>query len=407
MKRMKYQNIIFLLVIFLNLSHLQSQWSDISISPLLNVTSVDFLDNGSIFVVQDNTIFKSSNEGESWIFNYSGVSGSSLEYLETYGTILIAVGKDFLNNKSVILRSADGGDNWASIPIDSDSYLKTIELVDDSSFFIAGSDGRIFKSIDLGNTWIEKNSNTSTNIQSLSFINANTGFAVGGTSSESLILKTIDGGENWIEKNIDMDNNLQSIHMISEFLGYTVGWNGLVAKTLDCGENWNFQNSINMNGNLDIKFLNTNTEIGFIVGGEFDRSSIQKTTDGGENWEEVGPELDNGLIRLNITSDDYVYAVGRFGLILKSTNPTSIVLNKDYDSKINLYPNPTFGVLNINCYSAIDFILIKDSFGRVVSYNEGVNSDIATLDLSSYFSGIYFVTFFFNGKSITKKIIKK
>ena len=75
--------------------------------------------------------------------------------------------------------------------------------------------------------------------------------------------------------------------------------------------------------------------------------------------------------------------------------------------KINIYPNPTDGLLYINVSnSIINDIVVTDISGQVY-INETVNTDQTEIDLSSYPKGIYLVNIVTENDSYTKKIVLK
>ena len=76
-------------------------------------------------------------------------------------------------------------------------------------------------------------------IRDVFFIDENIGWAVGGINTwDRLILSTSDGGNNWTPKESGITINLYSIAMYSRDTAYCVGGNAAVLKTIDGGENW-------------------------------------------------------------------------------------------------------------------------------------------------------------------------
>jgi hypothetical protein len=83
------------------------------------------------------------------------------------------------------------------------------------------------KTTDGGANWIDKQSGTMLQLNSIFFLNANKGYVVteGGD-----ILKTVDGGQSWTNDSSGTYNWLSSIFFTDSTTGYAVGYNGTILK---------------------------------------------------------------------------------------------------------------------------------------------------------------------------------
>ena len=81
------------------------------------------------------------------------------------------------------------------------------------------------------------------------------------------------------------------------------------------------------------------------------------------------------------------------------------ILDNTTEVELTLYPNPTQDILHISTSQSIQQIEVYSLTGELISRTTDTN--IRSLDLSSFNSGIYFVTFTFEGTAVTKKVIKK
>ena len=157
--------------------------------------------------------------------------------------------------------------------------------------------------------WIQQYSGTNNDLRSVTFLNSNTGTAVGlfGT-----ILHTTNGGINWISQNSGTSEYLNSVFFINTNIGTAVGNNGVIIHTTNGGINWISQNSgvtYELNG---VYLVDTNVGTIFSSFG----SGILHTTNGGTNW----------VVQSNISNKYAVYfndvntgtTVGDF--ILHTTN---------------------------------------------------------------------------------------
>jgi hypothetical protein len=153
--------------------------------------------------------------------------------------------------------------------------------------WVAGDRGKIFKSTNGGDNWVEQNSNTLADLWSLYFVDANTGWVVGQNGS---ILKTEDGGTNWFQQNSPVSEFLFSLQFLNTNIGYTCGLNGTILKTTEGGADWQQQVSGTGQGLIDLHFLSPDT--GYVVGWF---GTILKTTNGGVGTNSLERIQDNIL----------------------------------------------------------------------------------------------------------------
>ena len=97
-----------------------------------------------------------------------------------------------------------------------------------------------------------------------------------------------------------------------------------------------------------------------------------------------------------------------FSLIANGSNLINLnTSNYDLDASVFIYPNPANNLLNFDIKSdiLISGISIVDIAGKqLIKLNNSVSNSI---DISSLSSGVYFITFRSETKSVTKKFIKQ
>ena len=131
--------------------------------------------------------------------------------------------------------------------------------------------------------WIKLNSETTKNLNSLFFINAKKGHAVGENSS---ILETNDGGKNWYTNYIESGLTLNGVFFENEDKGWIVGYdtysgNGILYYTTNGGSNWQ-TTYLTTSGKLNsLQFVGTTA---YVIG---DNSQIYKKTNSG--WSKLTP----------------------------------------------------------------------------------------------------------------------
>jgi len=208
--------------------------------------------------------------------------------------------------------------------------------------------------------WSRQTSGTSLPLNSVYFLNQDTGFVVGGSynSSSSLILRTTNGGTNWSSVYTATGCFLSSIHFISNQTGYACGARSggdtfvpKLLKTTDGGSSWSPLSFFNGNPFAFATLFSTD-DTTLYIGGYNDGQGnsnglIYKSTNGGINWTSEGT---TGFYITSIAfpSHDVGYAVG-YGYpvfnapVLKTTNAGQSWVQSSTDS---LFSSSAFFVDN-------------------------------------------------------------
>ena len=201
-----------------------------------------------------------------------------------------------IGGRGTILKTEDGGKTWARKMARSDNpnagrggrrgggiraNLMGIQMISDTTGFIAGSENTILKTTDGGETWVGSSERarvgeTRNNLEGLWFVSPTTGWVIG---SFGTLMHTTDGGETWEKQNPGFDNNLFGIYFLDENTGWICGQEGLILHTTDGGATWNQQKTESYDDLHDIIFVDA--MVGWAVGGF---NSVLHTTDGGQTW---------------------------------------------------------------------------------------------------------------------------
>ena len=145
--------------------------------------------------------------------------------------------------------------------------------------WVMGNAGTLFKTSNGGDLWFQQTvTGLSANITSMSMINSNTGWIVTSNFFEGRVFKTIDSGENWIEQTPLGIRELFDIQMIDENTGYICG-DAALKKTTNGGENWeNIINPFPLAIWYSLKIENTNDV--FLASS----TVSMRSTNGGSDW---------------------------------------------------------------------------------------------------------------------------
>lgn len=174
---------------------------------------------------------------------------------------------------------------WEQQNSGTESNLNSVYFIDNESGWVAGSGGVILHTSDGGETWNQQTSNTDMTLESVHFIDQNRGWIAGGNWSYSIILRTLDGGYNWDIVFMDYGRTLVDICFADSLCGYASGSG--IYRTIDGGETWEYIFS-EYGGVYDVYFTDSLT--GWCVGGWHNGSSgypygyIYNTIDGGISW---------------------------------------------------------------------------------------------------------------------------
>ena len=182
----------------------------------------------------------------------------------------------------------EGG--WSGAVTISAEQLGKVQFVTDEIGWAVGANATILKSVDGGVTWIRQNlpsefSATDT-VFGCYFVDANYGWAIGGTATSAKVLHTVDGGTTWTIQSSATQSRPTAVFFVDRYNGWICGENGTIQHTVDGGAHWSLQTTPITEHLLDIRFVDGN--IGW-AGGEYRK--ILHTVNGGATWTEQSSGL--------------------------------------------------------------------------------------------------------------------
>lgn len=262
---------------------------DIAFEPFLSAQGYACGTNGAIT--------KTINNGLSWALQTSNTN-DQLNSIKSIGDPAIAVG-----NAGRIHRTTDGT-NWASVTVAGASEMTDLLWKFDmfSGAYTCDVNGNVYRSLNFGASW----SSISTPIASR--LNAIDGQTVGAGSFDFIIavgnngvIILSDGGLPFTQANSGTTEHLLDVYYADEDTVFACGANGTILKSTNHGLNWT---DLSLPGPTfdikDIKFVGPQN--GFFLNSV---NRIWQTSDGGENWNEMGFSLIfhnrlalNGLLEL-------------------------------------------------------------------------------------------------------------
>ncbi|MBK8552069.1 MAG: hypothetical protein IPL53_13805 [Ignavibacteria bacterium] len=321
MKMIKLTMKISLMLFLTNLPLFSQQtdnWMWLNPKPQGNsLYAIDFVDNNTGYAAGNyGTILKTTDNGSVWTKLNTEISDqfTSLDFIDA--NTGYAGGGDQL-----LMKTTDAGQTWTNLVLPSapNFTLYDIEFINANTGYVLGFfifNSTIWKTTDAGQSWTTQTTGGADYLNNLYFLNANTGFASGGSFGGDMV-KTTNGGVNW--NLIYTDSYAKhSMVFLNALTGYCGSDQGRMYRTTDAGNTWNFVLS---DGGIDVyslNFINASTGFGFGTG-----SVYIKTTDGGDNWYEsqpVGASNSSQYFDAAVTPDGSIHAAGSFGAMVRSTN---------------------------------------------------------------------------------------
>ncbi|MFZ6052045.1 T9SS type A sorting domain-containing protein [Halocola ammonii] len=205
-------------------------------------------------------------------------------------------------------------DPWIEIPTNTTKQLNTISFGSSSVGYIGGNDSLLLKTTDGGQTWSEINfsgvdlSISSSSITNLQFIDEQVGFMITGPNNG--FYKTEDGGLTWSQQtfagNMCFSQGLFFWNENNGIVGGSGCFQGEHIEVYNGGEftvanistpSWLAEDLV-----IDIDFFDQN--FGLAVS----PSRFLRTSDGGQNWDTIPSITTNQLTSIEVVNDTLAYA---------------------------------------------------------------------------------------------------
>lgn len=289
------------------------QWTNVNVGTTDDLNAIDF--EGNTIFMGGFRLVKSVDGGASWntyplLDDLSTtIFGSELYDVHFFDQDTgVATGFILTGNSEVILRTVNGGLNWSFVNVNNGGawprLLNDIDFPTSTTGYAVGSNGRILKSNDMGQSWSALASGTTRELSAVHFMSSTTGIIVG----DGLILKTVNGGGTWVMTNYP-GNSLTDIHFINANVGVVNGSGGLL-KTTDGGDSWTPISGSVGDGPVYMASVDT-----LFLGG----SGIFKSVNGGDYF--LPQPSGGGVINeLDFFNGNVGYAVGEDGLVKRTTS---------------------------------------------------------------------------------------
>lgn len=326
------------------------------------INDVYFFDENIGFAVGNNkVIIKSTDGGRNWASVVSEVNNYNLNSIFFINSTLGYAAGSNLSGNGYILKTTDGGQNWVQINAPASSpAINAIFFIDQTHGWVAtnrdssATPHTIWRTDDGGNTWNEEingilPADLSIDFYSIFFVDSNNGWAVNEVGRVYNTTNGDDiGGATWTEQ-FKTDVDLFDVFFTNSSVGWAVGSGGRIFKTIDGGTLWSLKTS--GSGSLLRSVYFINTDQGWAVG---DGDTILKTTDGGETWISEPGNVSGDLKAVYFVDQYDGWAVGGGGgansIILKYSTPIITSVTRQH---------PTAGAVSWESQGALREITIN------------------------------------------------
>ncbi|MAT38335.1 MAG: hypothetical protein CL946_01890 [Ectothiorhodospiraceae bacterium] len=280
----------------------------------------------SVSMVNDSTIFavgrKSLSPSRYWIIRSTDVGETWTQVVETTSNLVAVEFSQFVpelgivvGNTGKIYRTLDGGNTWTEQSSGSTEALTAIDYIDDTTIVVCGSSGAVLTTSDAGDSWELQKTNTDQDLLSVAFNASRHGIV---TAFDGFIMRSVDGGSTW--SNIYQDNissNLQGLYFFDKNYGLVAG-DKTIAHTSDGGDTWRDiigRNIADLNGAV---FTDDSSWV--IVGSG---GVVLRYQEGSRRWHLENLQTTTPLMDVQLlpqTTRQTAVCVGEEGLILRTTD---------------------------------------------------------------------------------------
>lgn len=281
----------------------------------VTLSSISFIDTTTGWAVGEDEIdfarfiLKTTNGGRNWAIQHQDNNVlSTIFFINPNAGWVVGVG--------TILNTVDGGKTWETQQVPISTGFNDVVFVDDKSGWVAGLNGIILHTDDGGQNWNIQDTGVGSGIgwNALHFIDTQTGWAVSHIGTG---IKTTNGGVDWIEHQIDpLSIWLSDVYFASADTGWATRATNKLFRTFDGGESWTGTDfpSGSQYYLKSISFSDNNH--GWIAATD----QVFRSTDGGVNWVSQIKGSRADLQSLFFVGESVGWAVGRGGLLLRTTD---------------------------------------------------------------------------------------
>lgn len=253
-------------------------------------------------------LIKTSDGGLTWSEKYS-IFGKPLNKLKKINDeIILGIGYG-----GRIIKSSDNGETWIDISVSHDLYLRDA-IHHQNNLYIYGDSADsyyIYKSTDVGNTW----QNLYWGSEKINTIASKPNGEIWVAGNQGKLFKSKDYGSSWVLTSTFVQNNFNNVYFCDRKNGLITGEKGVIYRTTNYGKSW---------GSIQFPYDDDLTSSIFrdknVVLVASSHGKIFKTTDAGNTWQIKFHDQGKVLKQISIINQNTLIAVGDSGVMLTSND---------------------------------------------------------------------------------------
>jgi photosystem II stability/assembly factor-like uncharacterized protein len=286
-------------------------------------------------------LFKSTNEGHSWVRSDSGLPSGIADLVADpqhpstlYVLGGVTVSFDYITGDR-LFKSQDAGKSWAEIWSTTTAAISVGTLAvapQDPNILYVGINSSIARSVDGGHTWTVsqaalKQAPGACCVSAIAVDPQNSNIVYAGTSDEwdggAGVWKSTDGGVNWV--NLVPQGGVGSIIIDPGNLS-TIYVNGGAWTSTDGGQTWTIK-SYNVGAGAGCRLLAIDPHNSSILYCGDYGTNVFRSVDAGATWTKVGPGLSGSVSSLTLDPRDpgTLYATTSRGLFAITLTPSPLM----------------------------------------------------------------------------------
>ena len=247
-------------------------------------------------------------------------------------------------NQNQLYKSVDLGQNWIQLNVPVYSGLQALDVFS-KDVFVLNAHKNLVSSTDGGNTWSKGPIVENLWLEETDIISPGNIVGVGSyydtSGTRGSFFKTSDYGFSW--HITDTDKQLHQVQMLNDRIGFALGDNKIY-KTSDAGDSWNIILSKNSYFQVYSSFSFSDSLNGLVSEGYY----FRKTTNGGSAWstENLWIPL-GGIDRMVFNAKGDLFVIGGGVMLMLPSNSGGLLQGKDKVNDLTSnyylhqnYPNP-------------------------------------------------------------------
>jgi len=295
-----------------------------------------------------------------FINNVSFADGFNSVYTSD-GIYVIAAG-----DRGNIFRSVNSGNTWAKSTEPSVNFKSVFTF--GNNVWLTADNGKVYKSTTLSTLLTPYSTGVTTSINSIFFIDANTGFVCG---DNGVVYKSVNGGLSWTLSNTGIASvKLNSISFKDSQNGIVVGENGKVYITSNGGSSWIAEIISTSRNLLDTKYYSD----GIGIVGEWGTVFFKSTA---STWNEVSTKINTDVRGISGRALNDIHVCGGGGFIRNNVNGST--------GFSNFEQNPMLAdLVDIVYFSNFGFAVSSLNEAIIRSTNGGISWELTAGTIASY-----------------------